>query len=702
MKNSCAWLAGCIVFGLCLLSAGAEEPAPLLSIAAARAQQVLGDGGRVRVRGQITFSNQRLGVAFIQDETGGIGFDPRTRQKPLAKQGEWVELSGVPARRQGMIMILRHARDFGAPEVTAISPVGERIVPTAFDLNDAAEMRIDGLLTHVTGVIRRVVVGPEADSPLLIEISSPSGHAIARLPWQTPRPDEKEVSGWLNCVVTMNAVLVCQAAPPLLAVDAEALLLVPGRFAWTVQPQALDEVFARTPAALSNAVPVVSRSAAKNRLHIQGVVTAAKPRTWISLRTASGSVQVQTRQADVFEPGEKLSIACWPQSREGGIILLDGVCRRLGKETAPEPIQIRDDFMNHSNTSMELVTMTGDLTNHATSGGVPQLKLTLASGQSCQIHWQTFLTEEQASSITPGSRVNLTGLMTFKKAPPQSDVSGSYTVIPRGLSDVVVLRGPSWWTRARLYLAVWSLLGVVAIMVPTAMYSRTVSRRQERQLRHIELRAVAEEERRRIAREFHDSLQQQLAGAALHLETLKGALKAAPEMLPRLIEDTTAMIRHCQIEARHCIWDLRTDAPARESLAEALAEWLYMRGSQVSGVAVRFEAMGDLPPLGEDVPFQILRITQEAVNNALAHAAAKNIHVRLEGRANELLLEIRDDGRGFDPKALKQGHFGLHSQLERAQKIGAQLRFISPPDNGTHVSLCVPTHVSAYANSLRT
>ena len=700
MKNSCVFIIAYATCCLCLLGAETIEP-PQMSIAAARTQQVLGDGHKVSIRGQVTFSSQRLGIAFVQDETGGIGFDPRTGQKPLSKQGDWVEVSGVLTRRQGMVMILRHAKEFGAPQVKGIAESSRKIVPTVFDLDDASEMLVDGLMTRVTGVVRRVVANSDELTPLFVEVSSPTGHAIARLPWTPPRPTQKEMDSWLNSVVTMNTVLVCQAAPPLLATGAEALLLVPGKSAWTVQPGALDEVFARAPATLSNAMPVTSRSSARNRLHVQGVVTASKFKQWISLRTSSGSVQVQTRQEGVFQPGERLSIACWPQTKDGKILLLDGVCHSLGMESAPKPTLIQKDFRDWTQDSMELVGMTGEVTSHAISGGVPQLKLTLENGRSCQIQWQTFLTEIEAASIAQGSLIQLTGLLTAKQASPLDEGSLSYSVLPRSLSDIQVLRGPSWWTRPRLYLAIWSLLGVVCLMVPTAMYSSWVSRRQERQLRGIEMKEAAAEERRRIAREFHDSLQQQLAGAGLHLETLKGALTAAPDILARLIDDTTAMIRHCQIEARHCIWDLRADAPTRESLSETLSEWLHMRGSQVPGIVLHFDVAGQVPPLGEDVPFQILRITQEAVNNALAHAAAKNIYVRLEGRENELLLDIRDDGRGFDSEARKQGHFGLHSQQERAQKIGAQLCFISPPDNGTHVSLCVPTPLSAHAINFR-
>lgn len=695
MKNTCFVFAAYAAWIFCFGHAEAVEPPPVITIAEARAKMGRGDNSVVRVRGQLTFSSQKLGVAFVQDVTGGIGYDPRLRMKRLPNPGEWVEVTGVLARRQGMVMILRHASQFGAPKVATIPAETPRVTPFPFDLEDAAEMRIDGRFTRVMGVIRRVVAGTESDAPTMVEVSSPTGHAIARLPWQVP---QAEMDRWVNAAVTMNAVLVCQASPPMLPNDAEAVLFVPGKSAWTVQGSAMDEIFARSPVSLSHEIPVTPRTSVSNRLHVTGVVTAARPRSWVSLRTSAGSVQVMTRQTDVFSPGERLSVACWPQNHEGRVVLLDGVCRSLGKGPPPEPDLVGLDLMTGMPGPMELVQVTGELRNLSISGGLPRLALELDSGQTCLVQWRTFLTTEQVSGLADGSRMHVVGILNPMREGALDEIGISYAVQPRTLADMQVIHGPSWWTPERLHLAVWSLLGIVGVALPTALFSRWEVRRQQQQIRHIEARSIAEEERRRISREFHDSLQQQLAGAALHLETLKGAVQAAPEMMPRLIEDTTAMIRHCQIEARHCIWDLRTDAPARESLAEALAEWLHMRGSQVTATALHFEMRGDVPPLGEDVPFQILRIVQEAVNNALAHAEARHVSVRLLGKAEELLIEVEDDGRGFDPLVIRQGRFGLSGQRERAQKIGARLQFLSPPDNGTRVILCVPTQQPKHAS----
>lgn len=698
MKNALVFVIGGSLWRLLLVTVGAVEVQPLISIAEARAKQGVADGTEVRVMGQVTFCSQPMGIAFVQDETGGIGFDPRLRKKAAPKVGELVEVRGKLGRRQGMVMILNQERNFGAPEVEVVGVSEKRIAAKPFDLDEAAEMRVDGLLTRVSGVVRRISQGVNEQAPIQVEISSTSGYAIARLPWIKERPSADEMNGWINQVVTVHGVLVCLAAPPFLVRDAQALILVPGKAAWRMEPEALDEVFARKPITFSETMPMTTGTQPRDRLHLSGVVTAAKARRWVSLRTATGSVQVQTRQMGTFVPGERLSIACWQQNLGGQVTLLDGVCRSRGYEALPDPLMIEPTVEGELPPVMELVRMTGELRNHAISGGVPHLSLVLANGRSFELEWRMLLKEEQVAKLEDGSRIEVTGLLKAKHEDFADEASISYSVMPRSMADITQLRLPSWWTRSRLSFAAWALFGVVMVMVPTALFSRRHIHRQERQIRVIELRAAAEEERRRIAREFHDTLQQQLSAATLHLETLKGAIKAAPEMIPGLVDDTTAMVRHCQIEARHCLWDLRTEAPAREDLAEALRQWLAMRGAQIKSAQLHFEVRGEVPPLTEDVPFQVLRIAQEAVNNALAHATATQVSVRLDCRKTDLVLDVRDDGRGFNTEEIHVGHFGLTGQKERAQKIGATLHFISHPEDGTRVTLNLPIHAFAHAS----
>jgi signal transduction histidine kinase len=281
------------------------------------------------------------------------------------------------------------------------------------------------------------------------------------------------------------------------------------------------------------------------------------------------------------------------------------------------------------------------------------------------------------------------GVLNFKPARTALESKAIVFEKSRSVDNAQVQSGKSGrWIFSHASLLMLSLAGLGDIALATMM----LLQRQQQKIRANEACAIAEQERKRIAREIHDSLQQQLSGAALHLATLKGAMQAAPLMMPRLIDEVTAMIRHCQIETRHCIWDLRSAAPKNENFADTLVEWMRMRGARVRGTKLHFGMSGEMPPMSEDVLFQVMRIIQEAVNNGLAHADARHVNVWLEGTPHELFLTVKDDGRGFQPYDLCEGHFGISGQRERAQRIGAKLVFSSAPGIGTRVLLRVPAH----------
>jgi signal transduction histidine kinase len=242
-----------------------------------------------------------------------------------------------------------------------------------------------------------------------------------------------------------------------------------------------------------------------------------------------------------------------------------------------------------------------------------------------------------------------------------------------------------------MFIAIGTLLGLVIVSLGVTTFSRIKIRQQREHIRQMESKRIATDERRRIAREFHDSLQQHLASAAVQLENVQTAIRTAPERVPELVNQTTAMVRHCQAEARHCIWDLRTEVLASQGLAAALIGWLRMRSASCPEVKLDFRQHGSpVPALTEEEALHLMRIAQEAVNNALRHGRPKQVRLALSSDSEKTALEICDDGEGFDVDgALRAAgsSYGLRSQQERAHKLGAQLGIASQPGRGTHVSV---------------
>src|SRR5262249_49937826 len=157
------------------------------------------------------------------------------------------------------------------------------------------------------------------------------------------------------------------------------------------------------------------------------------------------------------------------------------------------------------------------------------------------------------------------------------------------------------------------------------------------------------EERTRIAREFHDTLEQALVGIGMQLEAARSLLSTCPAPSgPLDILDTArSMVRHSHEEARRSVWNLRTYALERGDLPAALSE---MKGQVRNGspVQIDLEVSGAPCPLPRRIEAHLLRIGQEATTNAIKHAQCKTIRLALRYAPQLIRLSIEDDGLGFD------------------------------------------------------
>ncbi|HYE14803.1 MAG TPA: two-component regulator propeller domain-containing protein [Pyrinomonadaceae bacterium] len=202
--------------------------------------------------------------------------------------------------------------------------------------------------------------------------------------------------------------------------------------------------------------------------------------------------------------------------------------------------------------------------------------------------------------------------------------------------------------------------------------------------------AAVLQERNRIAREIHDNLAQEILGASVQLELVARMLAVSPEKAKSHLDRARSLVRSSIAEARRYVWDLRSQSLDDRDLPAALSE-MTRRLAAEGGAQTQFAVGGTFRPLTPQVENNLLRIGQEAVNNAVRHAGAKLISVRLDFDAGSVRLSVSDDGRGFDPAAAAgNGHFGLLGMRERAEQMGGELKIESEPGRGTEVSVSVP------------
>jgi len=212
-------------------------------------------------------------------------------------------------------------------------------------------------------------------------------------------------------------------------------------------------------------------------------------------------------------------------------------------------------------------------------------------------------------------------------------------------------------------------------------------------LRQIRYRfALVLEERARLAREIHDTLAQGFVGISSQLDAVAMAMPEDATPARKYLDMARRMARHSLTEARRSVMDLRSSVLEGQDLAAALESGTRM-WTAGSGVEVDVEVSGEQVELPQEYEQHLLRIAQEAVTNAMKHAAARRILIRLHTEARKLYLRIRDNGHGFEQKDVFSslgGHFGLIGMRERAERLGGQLRLDSHPGEGTEVEVMVP------------
>jgi signal transduction histidine kinase/ligand-binding sensor domain-containing protein len=204
---------------------------------------------------------------------------------------------------------------------------------------------------------------------------------------------------------------------------------------------------------------------------------------------------------------------------------------------------------------------------------------------------------------------------------------------------------------------------------------------------------AALDERTRIAQELHDTLLQGFTGITFKLRAIQRRLMERPAESASALDDVLGVAEATLRDARHMIWDMRAAEVDGQDLADAL-ERAARQALAGSSVELAFSVSGDRRRLPLDVETAAMRIGRESVLNALKHAAARSLQVRLDYGPRRLLLEVVDDGKGFAPgtpeAAAAGGHWGIAGMKSRAERARGTLGITSVPGRGTTVSVSLP------------
>jgi signal transduction histidine kinase len=620
----------------------------------------------VQLRAVVTFHN--LGrLCFVQDPTGAI-FVQRKGDAAVVRPGQLVELEGVtqsgdwaPIVRESRLQVL---------QTVALPPAR----PVSYD--ELASGETDSRRVEVNGIVR---FSERVYDHLHLEIAVGGGRLRAYV-YDYPQTNYLRL---VDSNIRLRGVAGSifnhkkQLAAPLLFADGPDCL--------TVDKLSPANPFAAHSLPASSLLQYLPGMDYGHRVKIKGVVTYQEPGYALFIRDGVQGVRIATQTTIAVKPGDIVEAVGFPVMGQYTPALEDAAFRVIGSGPAPAPVATTLDQALSGAKDANLITLEARMINLVQHGHERVLVL-----QAGNVIFNAHLPqiENAPDGAELGSWLRLTGICSIQEVKESLSFLNpqSFELLLRSPRDIVVLQRPPWWTLSRL---LWILSAMAVVILIGVAWVVVLNRRVREQTEIIHQRVQREamlEERSRIAREFHDTLEQELAGIALQLDTVAIHLKTSPALAMKQLEMARNLGRHTLAEARRSVWDLRSHLLENNNLPAALAEVTRSLGQ--AGGQIQVQTSGTPRKLPARVENNLLRIVQEALGNALKYAQAKTILVKLDYLPDKIRLAIQDDGIGFDisqAPGTSTGHFGLLGMRERAERVSASFSLRSSPGAGTEV-----------------
>ncbi len=434
----------------------------------------------------------------------------------------------------------------------------------------------------------------------------------------------------------------------------------------------------------------------RERVRLRGVVTMVRPGFGFNLRDEGGSLFVQTAQPSEFGVGDLVEALGYAEAVEFRPKFNAVEAHRLSAGAPPVPREFDLKALRNSREQQELVWLDATLLDTVRTANQSVLRC----GEPGGLRFNASLAAPATLEIEPGARLRLTGICELGN----TDESGfgkfpdSFQLQLRSVADVAQLTPAPWWNARRLHwlmVVAGGSIALVALMGLWAMLLKRQVRAQSAIIREQSVRAAVLDERHRIARELHDTLEQDLMGVNMLLEDTAERLDGSSSAARERVDIARRLLSRSREESRSTIRDLRSVTLEQLGLPTAMKETLEPSAT-AAGLGFAFILTGTVRKLSALAETSLLRIAQEGVSNAVKHAHATHICARLEFAGAEVRLEISDDGRGFKPAEAdrRNGNFGLLGIRERANKLGGSMQMTNRPGGGALLQVVLPTPVT--------
>ena len=698
-----AWTAALLV-ALCPAAASArQETAPslprLTRIEAIRALSQ--DGGArgypVRIRGTVTHFDEVLATTLVVHD-GAFGQFVLNPANP-ATVGVWSDLkAGDLVEIEG-----RTVRGGFAPNVVpdAVRRLGRGPMPAGRSIGYSAMLtgRYDCDYVGMVGVVQRAWLSSDPQSRVMFaDVAIEEGIVRASF-WDYASP--ADLTRFIDARVELrgNVGTLFGRTEQLRGVS-----LFAGRIRDVRVLEPAPDPFSLPPRSIGNIYNYSSAGEVNRRIRVRGVVTARILGTPVAMsdfttsstfryvvnvvyvKDGTASARIETEQLPDVRPGDLVEAAGFPGVTPGRPILRNAVLKVVGPGSEPPPMDVVEGQVLAPDHDAELVRMNGQLLSVLAASA--ERVLVLRFGDTVfNAGLETGPLSAEVDRIRPGSMLSVTGVYSYQGGPPPS-----FRLFLRSPADVRVLAAAPWWTMR--HTAVMALILALAVAVG-ALWMRTVANRKR-----LQYQAVLNE-RTRVARELHDTVEQGLAGITLQLEAVAGSFQTAPGAARQSLDVARQMLRYSLEETRRSVMDLRSQALESRDLGGALSSLArQMTINTRTEAQVRVSGSRARPDAAED--HHLLRIGLEALTNALKHGAATRVDIELRFTPDATHLVVGDNGRGMEQadRATAGAHFGLQGIRERVDKLGGVLEIESTPGAGTRLSVRIPSRSESIPTGL--
>jgi signal transduction histidine kinase len=663
--------AGALAVGVAAQITPPAKPLPTLTHAdqiRRLSPEQASQGYPVLVRGVITMDAPAPDF-FVQDATAGIYVEGSVSPKYPHLLSQFVEIEGVTGPGK-FAPVIRE---------TKLRVLGKGVLPKArlFPFSELANGKQDSQWAQVRGIVRSAAIDRSSwrESALAMRIASEGGEFNVRV----PIAHEQDFSSWVDSEVFIEGV--CGSLYNTNRQLTGILFYVPRLSFIKVEAPATEIL-------LSALLRFSPAEGTRHRVRVRGIVGYQQGNA-LFLQSQGKGLRVLTQRGTPLEIGDLVEVLGFPAMGDSAPMMEDAVFHRLIHDAPPRPVKLNLEAPWEQFDGAVVTTNAKLLNRQARPDG---LRLMLQHGDVFfDADVAPGAAAEAMRSIPLNSEVQVTGICLVRSG-GLWQVPQSFRMLLRVPQDVVALSTPSWWN---LRHTLWLLGMTGGVLLVVIVWVVVLGRRLHEQMAVIrqKLRSSAVlEERNRIARELHDTLEQELAGITMQLDLATDCFQQAPRVAQQALKTARDMSRHSMLEARRSVWDLRCQLLENGDLVSALAQIV---GPLVPREQTKadFQIVGRPVRLPGPVEMNLLRIGQEAVANAVKHGRARQVWIELRYEPVSVCLTVRDDGQGFaSGQPSPTGHFGLLDMRERAQSMGSHLRVESEPGRGTRIAVKVPLH----------